>query len=145
MKISTCETQSRLNLKYYYILDCTAFNLLTESAAFQRSNPAVVMSQHLLAPPPLDLVSGDLNEQNLTPSLHKQSADEKTRYTLSEMCGLRVLTGRPIFNHPGRRGRHHQNHRRTDTDHSEAYCSNLRKMRASRLGPAILIVVAIVA
>ena len=31
---------------------CTAFNLLTGSAPFQHSNPAVVITQHLSAPPP---------------------------------------------------------------------------------------------
>ncbi len=36
-----------------YALGCTAFNLLTGSAPFQASNPAVVISQHLSAPPPL--------------------------------------------------------------------------------------------
>jgi serine/threonine-protein kinase len=39
-----------------YALGCTAFNLLTGSAPFQHSNPAVVISQHLSAAPPL--VSG---------------------------------------------------------------------------------------
>jgi serine/threonine protein kinase len=36
-----------------YALGCTAFNLLTGSAPFHHSNPAVVISQHLSAPPPL--------------------------------------------------------------------------------------------
>ena len=36
-----------------YALGCTAFNLLTGVAPFQHSNPAVVISQHLSAPPPL--------------------------------------------------------------------------------------------
>jgi Protein kinase domain/TPM domain len=36
-----------------YALGCTAFNLLTGSAPFQHSNPAVVISQHLSATPPL--------------------------------------------------------------------------------------------
>jgi serine/threonine protein kinase len=36
-----------------YALACTAFNLLTGSAPFQGSNPAVVITQHLSAPPPL--------------------------------------------------------------------------------------------
>lgn len=36
-----------------YALGCTAFNLLTGSAPFQHSSPAVVISQHLSAPPPL--------------------------------------------------------------------------------------------
>ena len=35
-----------------YALACTAFNLLTGSAPFQHSNPAVVITQHLSAPPP---------------------------------------------------------------------------------------------
>ncbi len=35
-----------------YALGCTAFNLLTGSAPFQHSNPAVVISRHLSAPPP---------------------------------------------------------------------------------------------
>ena len=35
-----------------YALGCTAFNLLTGSAPFHHSNPAVVISQHLSAPPP---------------------------------------------------------------------------------------------
>ncbi|MEB3981920.1 serine/threonine-protein kinase [Mycobacterium sp. 663a-19] len=35
-----------------YALGCTAFNLLTGSAPFQHSNPAVVITQHLSAPPP---------------------------------------------------------------------------------------------
>jgi Protein kinase domain/TPM domain len=36
-----------------YALGCTAYNLLTGSAPFQHSNPAVVIGQHLSAPPPL--------------------------------------------------------------------------------------------
>ncbi len=35
-----------------YALGCTAFNLLTGVAPFHHSNPAVVISQHLSAPPP---------------------------------------------------------------------------------------------
>ncbi|GLE50975.1 serine/threonine-protein kinase [Mycobacterium montefiorense] len=35
-----------------YALGCTAFNLLTGSAPFHGSNPAVVITQHLSAPPP---------------------------------------------------------------------------------------------
>jgi serine/threonine protein kinase, bacterial len=35
-----------------YALGCTAFHLLTGAAPFQNSNPAVVISQHLSAPPP---------------------------------------------------------------------------------------------
>jgi serine/threonine protein kinase, bacterial len=35
-----------------YALACTAFNLLTGSAPFHHSNPAVVITQHLSAPPP---------------------------------------------------------------------------------------------
>ncbi|MEE6138648.1 serine/threonine-protein kinase [Mycobacterium sp. 050128] len=35
-----------------YALGCTAFNLLTGTAPFQNSNPAVVITQHLSAPPP---------------------------------------------------------------------------------------------
>ncbi|OBA60886.1 serine/threonine protein kinase [Mycobacterium sp. 1100029.7] len=35
-----------------YALACTAFNLLTGAAPFQGSNPAVVITQHLSAPPP---------------------------------------------------------------------------------------------
>jgi serine/threonine-protein kinase len=36
-----------------YALGCTAFQLLTGSAPFQHSNPAVVISGHLSEPPPL--------------------------------------------------------------------------------------------
>jgi hypothetical protein len=36
-----------------YALGCTAFHLLTGSAPFHHSNPAVVITQHLSAPPPL--------------------------------------------------------------------------------------------
>jgi serine/threonine protein kinase, bacterial len=36
-----------------YALGCTAFNLLTGSAPFHHSNPAVVITQHLSATPPL--------------------------------------------------------------------------------------------
>ncbi|OSC31966.1 serine/threonine protein kinase [Mycobacterium vulneris] len=36
-----------------YALGCTAYNLLTGSAPFHHSNPAVVIGQHLSAPPPL--------------------------------------------------------------------------------------------
>ncbi len=36
-----------------YALGCTAFNLLTGVAPYQHSNPAVVIGQHLSAPPPL--------------------------------------------------------------------------------------------
>jgi serine/threonine protein kinase len=36
-----------------YALGCTAFHLLTGSAPFEHSNPAVVITQHLSAPPPL--------------------------------------------------------------------------------------------
>lgn len=35
-----------------YALACTAFDLLTGSAPFRHSNPAVVITQHLSAPPP---------------------------------------------------------------------------------------------
>jgi Protein kinase domain/TPM domain len=35
-----------------YALGCTAFNLLTGSAPFHHSNPAVLITQHLSAPPP---------------------------------------------------------------------------------------------
>ena len=35
-----------------YALGCTAFHLLTGSCPFQHSNPAIVISQHLSAPPP---------------------------------------------------------------------------------------------
>ncbi|VBA57630.1 serine/threonine-protein kinase [Mycobacterium attenuatum] len=35
-----------------YALGCTAFHLLAGAAPFQHSNPAVVISQHLSAPPP---------------------------------------------------------------------------------------------
>jgi hypothetical protein len=35
-----------------YALGCTAYNLLTGSAPFHGSNPAVVITQHLSAPPP---------------------------------------------------------------------------------------------
>jgi hypothetical protein len=35
-----------------YALGCTAFDLLAGSAPFQHSNPAVVITQHLSAPPP---------------------------------------------------------------------------------------------
>ena len=35
-----------------YALGCTAFDLLVGSAPFQHSNPAVVITQHLSAPPP---------------------------------------------------------------------------------------------
>ncbi len=36
-----------------YALGCTAFHLLTGTAPFEHSNPAVVISHHLNAPPPL--------------------------------------------------------------------------------------------
>ncbi len=36
-----------------YALGCTAYQLLTGGAPFQHSNPAVVITQHLSAPPPL--------------------------------------------------------------------------------------------
>ncbi|MBW0020001.1 MAG: protein kinase [Mycobacterium sp.] len=36
-----------------YALGCTAFHLLTGSAPFDHTNPAVVISQHLSEPPPL--------------------------------------------------------------------------------------------
>jgi serine/threonine protein kinase, bacterial len=36
-----------------YSLGCTAFHLLTGAAPYQNSNPAVVITQHLSAPPPL--------------------------------------------------------------------------------------------
>ncbi|GFG75659.1 serine/threonine-protein kinase [Mycobacterium botniense] len=36
-----------------YALGCTAFHLLTGSAPFQHSNPAVVITSHLSEPPPL--------------------------------------------------------------------------------------------
>jgi serine/threonine protein kinase, bacterial len=35
-----------------YALGCTAFHLLTGSAPYQNSNPAIVITQHLSAPPP---------------------------------------------------------------------------------------------
>jgi serine/threonine protein kinase, bacterial len=77
-----------------YALGCTAFHLLTGSAPYDNSNAAVVISQHLSAPPPLigerrpDLV--DLNAV-ISRVLAK---DPATRFTSCSDFAT-ALTGRP--------------------------------------------------
>jgi serine/threonine-protein kinase len=77
-----------------YALGCTAFHLLTGAAPYQNSNPAVVITQHLSAPPPLigerrpELA--DLNDV-MTKVLAKDPGD---RYpTCSDFAA--ALTGQP--------------------------------------------------
>jgi serine/threonine-protein kinase len=77
-----------------YALGCTAFHLLTGAAPYQNSNPAVVITQHLSAPPPLigerRRELADLNDV-ITNVLAKDPAD---RYpTCSDFAA--ALTGQP--------------------------------------------------
>ncbi len=77
-----------------YALGCTAFHLLTGAAPYQNSNPAVVITQHLSAPPPLigerrpELA--ELNDM-ITKVLAKDPAD---RYPSCSDFAT-ALTGRP--------------------------------------------------
>ena len=77
-----------------YALGCTAFQLLTGAAPYQNSNAAVVISQHLSAPPPqIGERRGDLAELNgvITRVLAKSPAD---RYpSCSDLAT--ALTGQP--------------------------------------------------
>ncbi len=77
-----------------YALGCTAYNLLTGSAPYHHSNPAVVISQHLSAPPPLiSERRGDLAELDpvIAKALAKSPGD---RYaTCADFAA--ALAGRP--------------------------------------------------
>ncbi|HWF70147.1 MAG TPA: serine/threonine-protein kinase [Mycobacterium sp.] len=77
-----------------YALGCTAFHLLTGAAPYQNSNPAVVITQHLSAPPPLiGERRPELAELNdvITKVLAKEPSD---RYpTCSDFAA--ALTGQP--------------------------------------------------
>jgi serine/threonine-protein kinase len=77
-----------------YALGCTAFQLLTGAAPYQNSNPAVVITQHLSAPPPLiGERRPELAELNdvITKVLAKDPGD---RYpTCSDFAA--ALTGQP--------------------------------------------------
>ncbi len=77
-----------------YALGCTAFHLLTGAAPYQNSNPAVVITQHLSAPPPLiGEQRPELAELNdvFTKVLAKDPGD---RYpTCSDFAA--ALTGKP--------------------------------------------------
>jgi serine/threonine-protein kinase len=77
-----------------YALGCTAFHLLTGAAPYQNSNPAVVITQHLSAPPPLiGERRPELAELNdvITKVLAKDPGD---RYpTCSDFAA--ALTGQP--------------------------------------------------
>ena len=77
-----------------YALGCTAFHLLTGAAPYDNSNAAVVISQHLSAPPPLigerrpDL--GDLNA-----AISKVLAKDPANRFASCSDFATALTGRP--------------------------------------------------
>jgi serine/threonine-protein kinase len=77
-----------------YALGCTTFQLLTGAAPYQNSNPAVVITQHLSAPPPLiGERRPELAELNdvITKVLAK---DPRDRYpTCSDFAA--ALTGKP--------------------------------------------------
>jgi serine/threonine-protein kinase len=77
-----------------YALGCTAFQLLTGAAPYQNSNAAVVISQHLSAPPPqIGERRPELAELNdtITKVLAKDPGD---RYPTCSDFAL-ALTGRP--------------------------------------------------
>jgi len=73
-----------------YALACTAFNLLTGSAPFQHSNPAVVITQHLSAPPRTS-VNADPNWQ--TSTAPSPSARQKPGRPLCDVLGFRGRVG----------------------------------------------------
>ncbi|MBV8290566.1 MAG: serine/threonine protein kinase, partial [Mycobacterium sp.] len=82
-----------------YALGCTAFQLLTGAAPYQNSNAAVVISQHLSAPPPqIGERRPDLAELNdvITKVLAKDPGD---RYpSCSDLAT--ALTGQPAAGAP---------------------------------------------
>ena len=101
-----------------YALGCTAFNLLTGAAPFQHSNPAVVISHHLSAPPPLiSERRPDLAE--LDPVIAKVARQEPRR-PVPELRGFRLRTGRP----GARRRGAHGGDLRTDASGSGAHGSD---------------------
>ena len=98
-----------------YALGCTAFQLLTGAAPYQNSNAAVVISQHLSAPPPLiGERRPELAELNdvITNVLAKDPGD---RY--SELCGFRDGSHRAT----GRRRGAHGCRRRGRGPHGTCY------------------------
>jgi hypothetical protein len=82
-----------------YALGCTAYNLLTGSAPFQNSNPAVVIGQHLSAPPPL-ISQRRADLAQLDPVIAKALAKHpKERYaTCTDFAA--ALAGRPNIASP---------------------------------------------
>ena len=85
-----------------YALGCTAFNLLTGVAPFQHSNPAVVISQHLSAAPPL--VSDRRPELAELDAVIAKAMAKDPIGTVCDVRGFRVGTCRPGPYCPGRRG-----------------------------------------
>jgi Protein kinase domain/TPM domain len=118
-----------------YALGCTAFHLLTGSAPFQHSNPSVVITHHLSAPPPR--VSERRPElADLDTVIAKAMAkNPDERYaTCSEFAS--ALAGGPVAaaGSPGT----------GPTQAVAAPTSSPEKAeRASRLGPAALIAAAV--
>ena len=90
-----------------YALGCTAYNLLTGSAPFHHSNPAVVISQHLSAPPPqISERRPELAE--LDPVIARALAKQPRR----PVCHVRRFRGRA--RRAARRRGPHRGHRRSD-------------------------------
>ena len=122
-----------------YALGCTAFNLLTGSAPFQASNPAVVISHHLSAPPPL--VSERRPElAELDAVIAKAMAkNPKERYaTCADFAS--ALAGQ-ASDRPSRRGWSDGSYRRADGSDCGAgeASAALQKARGNWRGPSIVI------
>jgi hypothetical protein len=114
-----------------YALGCTAFHLLTGRAPFQHSNPAVVITHHLSAPPPQ--VSGHRPElAELDAVIAKAMAKNPgERYaTCSDFAS--ALAGGHITA-PGS----------TDAGRANAAPASGKPQRAHRLGAAALIAAAV--
>ena len=107
-----------------YALGCTAYNLLTGSAPFHHSNPAVVISQHLSAPPPL--IGERRQDLAATRPRHRQSSRQEPQRPLRHVCGFCGRACWPTGHRAARRGGPHGNHRRTDGSDSRAAAHTAR-------------------
>jgi serine/threonine protein kinase len=122
-----------------YALGCTAFHLLTGGAPFQHSNPAVVITHHLSAPPPS--VSERRPElADLDAVIAKAMAkDPDERYaTCADFAS--ALAGKPITGSPGTSGPTEIMSGPTQVIAApKAASEKSAQTRGSRLGPAALI------
>jgi serine/threonine protein kinase len=118
-----------------YALGCTAFHLLTGGAPFQHSNPTVVITHHLSAPPPrVSERRPELAELDAVIAKAMAKNPDERYATCSDFAS--ALAGRPVTASGS-----------TDSGPTRAIATPERlsqhSERTSRLGPAALIAAAV--